>query len=255
VVFATGAQTALVLLPSAREERKVENGATRVEATVTPVVVAAGARVPSAVVPAAVVLQRNLDLDLDLDLRLGMVSATGAQTALVLRPSAKEERKAENGATRVEATVTLVVVAAGALVPAAMVPAAVVPAAVVLQRNLALVSATGVQTALVLLPSAREDRKAENGATRVEATVTLVVVAAGARARNKTLDLDLDLDLFHLLRFRFRLFPRTPLLILAPATEEGAGVDLAETANASRWTAFLVMTTTRRWKGVEALSS
>jgi hypothetical protein len=68
VVSATGAQTALVHLPFAREERKVESGATRVEATVTPVVVAAGARVPS-----AVVLPRNLHLRLALDLDLDLL--------------------------------------------------------------------------------------------------------------------------------------------------------------------------------------
>jgi hypothetical protein len=61
VVSATGVRPALVLLPSAREERKAENGATRVEATATPVVVAAGARVV-----AAAVLPRNLHLHLAL---------------------------------------------------------------------------------------------------------------------------------------------------------------------------------------------
>jgi hypothetical protein len=158
----------------------------------------------------------------------------------------------ENGATRVEATATPVVVAAGARL-----------AAVFLPRNLHLfrllrlrvVSATGVRPAPVLLPSAREERKAENGATRVAETATPVVVAAGARLAAGFLprNLHLYLNLFRLLRLR--LFPRTPSLNLAPATEDRAGVDLAETANSSRWTVFLVMTTTGRWKGVEALSS
>jgi cysteine synthase len=93
-----------VLLPSAREERKAENGATRVEATASPVAVAAGARV-------ALFLPRNLHLYL---LRLGGVSATGVRPAPVLLPSAREERKVENGATRVEATASPVAVAAGA---------------------------------------------------------------------------------------------------------------------------------------------
>jgi hypothetical protein len=95
-----------------------------------------------------------------------------------------------------------------------------------------VVSATGVRPAPVLLPSAREERKAENGATRVEATASPVAVAAGARlALFLPLNLHLYLNLFRLLRLR--LFPRTPLLLLAPVTEEGAGVEKAEMAKSS----------------------
>jgi hypothetical protein len=237
-VSATGVRPAPALLPSAREGHKAEIGATRVEATATLVAVAAGAAV------AVVVLSLNLHLDLDLDLdllQLLVVSATGAQMVLVLLPSAREEHKAENGATRVEATATPVAVAAG------------VPSALHLLRlnlirlQLLMVSATGAQMVLALLPSAREEHKAENGATRVEATATPVAVAAGVPSAVPPL---------HLLRLnliRLRLLPRTPSL--APAPEERAGVELAGTARASRWTAFLVMTMTSRCMGVEALSS
>ena len=59
-------------------------------------------------------------------LRLLAVSATGGQTVLALLLFAREEHKAENGATRVEATASLVAMADGAAVVVVVLPSSLI---------------------------------------------------------------------------------------------------------------------------------